>query len=195
RRLAEPDVTRYDRFEDLTRKVAVNLLFDLRGHARTAIEHRKDNAADPKARIQPIPDELDRLEQVGQPLESVELALQGNQHRVGGDERIDGQETERRRTVDDDPVGEASFPNHPPESRFPLLQANELDLRADEVNVRGQDFELVDRRGPHGLLKSGCTEEEMINRRLPTGLRDPQTGRGISLRVQIDDHRGPLCQG
>ena len=43
---------------------------------------------------------LDRAHQLAQPFERIEFALQRHQHRIGGDQRIDRQQVQRRRAVD-----------------------------------------------------------------------------------------------
>ncbi len=45
-----------------------------------------------------------RRHQVGEPFEREVLAVQRNQHRVGGDQRVERQQAERRRRVDEDVV-------------------------------------------------------------------------------------------
>ena len=65
-------------------------------HARAAVEHRQHDPADSEARVESFPDELDRLQQLREPLERVELALQRNEHPIGRDERVDGEEPQGR---------------------------------------------------------------------------------------------------
>ena len=45
-----------------------------------------------------------RADEIGEPLEREILAVKRNQHRVGGDERIQRQQPERRRTIDEDVI-------------------------------------------------------------------------------------------
>ena len=45
-----------------------------------------------------------RADEIGQPLEREVLAVQRDEHRVGGDQRVEREQSERRRTVDEDVV-------------------------------------------------------------------------------------------
>ena len=55
-------------------------------------------------RVQPRPDELDRAEELREPLERVVLGLHRHEHAVGGGERVHGQRAERGRAVEEDEV-------------------------------------------------------------------------------------------
>src|SRR5438046_10389573 len=103
-RLGEPHVPRYDSLENLPGEIALDLVPDLERETRPTIEHRQDDSIDPEAGIEPLPNQLHGLEQVSEPLERIELALKRNDHPIGSDQGIDGQEPERRRTIDDDVV-------------------------------------------------------------------------------------------
>src|SRR5256886_7571573 len=101
RGLREPHVARNHRVEDLAREITVHLIADLESQARPSVEHREHDAPDREAWIQALADELDGLEQMGEPLKRVELALQGHEDPVGGRECVDRQQAERRGAVDD----------------------------------------------------------------------------------------------
>ena len=49
-----------------------------------------------------VADEIDRRDQLGQALERVVLALDRDQHRVGGRQRVDGEQASDGGTVDED---------------------------------------------------------------------------------------------
>ena len=86
--------------------------------------------------------------ELGQAFEREVLAVERHQHRVGGDERVEGQEAERRRTVDEDVV--IAFRDGPEQAAQPLLareQSDHLDFRARQVAVGGDDFEPLDGGG------------------------------------------------
>ena len=59
---------------------------------------------------------LDRLEKLAEALQREELALQRHQHRVGRRHRVDGQEVQRRRAIDQH-IGERLQPVRRPASR------------------------------------------------------------------------------
>ena len=49
-------------------------------------------------------DAAQRRDEIGEPFEREVFAVERNQHRVGGDERVERQQPERRRRVDEDVV-------------------------------------------------------------------------------------------
>src|SRR5262245_44049615 len=76
RRLSQTNVPRNNRIEDLPGKVAIDFFADLERQAGPAVEHGEHDALDIEARVQPLSNELHRLEEVSQAFEGVELALQ-----------------------------------------------------------------------------------------------------------------------
>ena len=67
-----------------------------------SVDHRQQHSGDRQPRVQARADELDRVEELGETLERVVLALHGNEHAVGRGERVHGQRAERRGAVDED---------------------------------------------------------------------------------------------
>ena len=79
-----------------------HLRLDLGREPRAAVHHRQQDAGDPEPRVQARLHELDRAEQLREPLEGVVLGLHRHDHPVGGGERVHGQRAERRRAVEED---------------------------------------------------------------------------------------------
>src|SRR5215467_3652570 len=84
RSFAEPDVAWNDGLEDLSRKVALDLIADLQRKTRASIEHREHDPLDREPRIQALAHELHGLQKMRQALERVELALQRYEHTIRG---------------------------------------------------------------------------------------------------------------
>src|SRR5262245_35053837 len=91
RRLRQTNVSRNDRVEDLPWKIAIDLFTDLERKASPAVEHCEDDALDVEAGVQPLSNQLHRLEEVSQTLERIEFALERDENPVSRHERIDGQ--------------------------------------------------------------------------------------------------------
>ena len=90
-------------------------------------------------------DQLDVLQQLGQSLERVVLALDRDQHLVGGDERVDGEQPQARRAVDEDVVQPGARRSvalaavglqGPQQPVLPGHQRHQLDLGAGQVQGR-----------------------------------------------------------
>ena len=65
---------------------------------------RRQDAKKLKARVQPALDALHRDKQLLHATEREKLRLQRDEHLIGGDQRIDDDQVQRRRAVDDDEV-------------------------------------------------------------------------------------------
>src|SRR5262245_9543461 len=78
-RFREADVAWNDRVEHLPRKISIDLCAELERAARSSIEHRKQDPEKVESWVQLLSHELHGLlEEMRQPLERVELALQRN---------------------------------------------------------------------------------------------------------------------
>src|SRR3990172_7064004 len=186
RRLGETHIAGDDGIEDLTREVAMDLVANLEREAGPAVEHRQHDALDFEPGVQALAHELDGLEQVSEPLEGVELALERHQDPVGGHQGIDRQEAERRWAVDDDPLvslgGGLERKLQPPLS---LLEPHELDLGANQVDVRGQEPQVGQCRLQDRLLGRLAAEEHVVDRGVEARLLDAETRRRIALGVEV----------
>ncbi len=87
---------------DLGAKERANVLRDLPRKRCPLIVHGQHHALDLQARIERGLDLLDVLFQLRDTLESEELALHRHQHRVRRDHRVERQQIERRRAIDED---------------------------------------------------------------------------------------------
>src|SRR5215475_3211828 len=139
RGFAQSDVARNDSFEDVARKIPLHLISDLECETDAAVEHREHDPFDGQACIETLAHELYRLEQVGEPLQSVELTLKRDKDGVRCSEGIDRQEAKRGRAVEDHiALGLIEGRERDLQAAFSMLEPDELDLGADQVNVRRQ---------------------------------------------------------
>ena len=138
-------------------------------------------------RVEPLAHELHGLQQMSQTLEGVELALQRHQNAVRGDEGVDRQQAERRRAVDDDPAVEIDALQCVLEPALTVLDPDELDLGAHEVDVGGQDTKRGRPCGAKRFVERLRAEEDVIHRRIETSLLDAEARRGVALRVEVHE--------
>src|SRR5437588_6164902 len=88
-------------------EVAEVLLEDLDRLARVqrpSVVHRRQDSGDLDVRVEVLPDHAQRVLELHEPAPREVLALDGDDHGARGDERVDRQEAERRRRVDQDEV-------------------------------------------------------------------------------------------
>src|SRR3954470_17860848 len=140
-RLADP------RLED---EIAEVLLEDVDGLLRmqkTLVVHRREDALNLHFRVQILTDHRKRVLELDEPAERQVLALNGDDDTVRGDERVDRQQPERRRRVDEDVVvvrldaderllERALAADHRRERE---LGAGEVDRRDGHVDLRHAD--------------------------------------------------------
>ena len=72
-------------------KWAADVLLDLVGEVVPAVIHGQEDALPVKVRVKALLDQGDGLQELRETLHRVILALEGDQHGVGGREGIDGQ--------------------------------------------------------------------------------------------------------
>ena len=101
RRFGQADVARNDRFEHQRAEARADIVGDLVGQAVAAVEHGQRDADDAELGIEALLDALDRLQQLAQSFEREEFALQRHQQRIGRGQRIERQQAERRRAIDE----------------------------------------------------------------------------------------------
>ena len=155
RRLGQPDAARDDRLEDASPEMPAR---PRRRRRRTGSSGRRTWSARRRRSssrgFRWSRTRLMRGDQLGQSLQRVVLALDRDEHGVGGGQRVDGQQPERRRAVDEDVVvvGRRSAASESREPPLALLERGELDLGAGQRDRRRDEVEAVDgpcaRSGP-----------------------------------------------
>ena len=189
RRLGQAHVARDHGLVDLFAEEFAHLVHDLIGQLRAAVVHGHDDALHRQFRIQALIAHFDAAHEVGNALERVIFALHRDKHAVGRDERVDRQQLERRRTVNEDEVvivlhrGERSF-----HDVFPLLGAHELHGAAGEIHICRQHvavFRAADAVG------GGCAVHQHVVAVGRRGFVHAHAGGAVALWVAVDEEHAP----
>jgi DNA-binding winged helix-turn-helix (wHTH) protein len=163
-RLREPDAPGDDGPVDAVPEVPANLVGDLAAELRATVVHREHSALDLEPRIQMVRDQANRREQLAEPLEGEVLALDGYQRRVGCGQRIEREQAERGRAVDQDVVELTSNRvEQAAEATLPLLDRRELHLGTGEGDRRGNEGQPFD-LGVDDILTVPFSPEELLAR-------------------------------
>ena len=94
-------------------------------------------------------DAAQRGDEIGEPFEREVLAVERNEHGVGGDERVEREESERRRRVDEDEVEAiAQRLEQIAQAALAIRQVDELDFRAGEIAIGGNEPQVL-----HGAFR------------------------------------------
>ena len=177
--------------------MVADLVGDLVGELGPAVVHRQQDGPDGDPRIEVLPHQVDVVEQLPQPLERVVLALDGDEHLVAGDERVQGQQPQGRRAVDEHVVrpllrreGVDVGLDGPAQPVLAGDDGDQLDLGAGEVDRRGdaQQLRAGGRRVDH-LGQRAVADERVVDRGGADGVLDAEGGARVALRVEVDDQR------
>ena len=99
RGFGNPDVARYDRLVDLVAQYAPDIFRHLFGEIVAPVEHGQDDSLNGEPRIEGALHPLDRFDQLAEPLQREELALQWNEDGVSSTKGIYREQIERWRAV------------------------------------------------------------------------------------------------
>ena len=137
---------------------------------------------------------LHRLQQLRQTFEREELALQRHQDRIRRRHRIDGEKIERRRAIDQH-IGVVGVRRRVVVQRGDrIAQAEraagrraEFELEAGQIHGRGRDVQPRHRGRHHGFAQRRFADQHVIGRAVAVAAIDAEAGRGVALRIEIDD--------
>ncbi len=116
--------------------------------------------------------------------------MQGHQHHVGGGQRIDRQQAERRRTVDDDiVVFVADILENGLEFALASEGLDQLDFGTDQVRGRRQNMQVFEVGFHQYLVGRGLTEQGMVDRDLQGLLVQTDAAAGVALRIHVHQQR------
>jgi hypothetical protein len=137
--LCEPDAARDDRLKNLVGKEALQVGGYLPGEVRSIIVHSEEHAFELEGGLEGVANPVDGVKELGDPFQGEELALDGNQHGVGGGEGVYGEQVEGGRTVDEDEViGSAGGLELLAKPGFAVFEVDKLDVGGYQVFV-GRD--------------------------------------------------------
>src|SRR5262249_19675234 len=121
--------------------------------------HREDEPLERKRGVQRLTHATDGIEERGEALERVVLALERHEDRVRRPERVHREQAERRRTVDEDEV--VLLPERHERFLQAMLTASDADelyLGAHEVPRRREYIESLDAGFLHDVRCGAATE-------------------------------------
>src|ERR1035437_10428841 len=96
----QANTSRNDGLEHLVAKKAGEVGGDLTGEVGAVVEHGQQDTFHCERMSKKVANSVDGIHQLGDSFQSEELALNRNQDGVGGDQRIQGEQIQRRRAVD-----------------------------------------------------------------------------------------------
>ncbi len=147
--------------------------------------------------VEVSPDQVDVAQQLSQALQRVVLALDRDQDLLARDERVDRQQAQGRRAVDEDVVQRLLVRrDRPLEPALTCDQRDQFDLRTGEVDGRGrteQAFDIGDRLDH--FRERPALDQHVVDGGHIGVVVDAQRGGGIALGVEVDDQDPRTVQG
>src|SRR6188508_3071217 len=198
RRFGEPHVARDDRAIHLVLEELADVLRDLLSKIGALVIHRQQHAFDVERRIERGAHAPHRADEIGEAFEREVFAVQRNQHAIGGDERVEGQQSERRRRIDDDEVVlVAERHEQVLQAALAIVDADEFDLGAGEIARRGNERQAIDPGRQNEIAHVDAVAgkrfvDRSARRALP--LLSEAAGR-VALRVAVDEQHVAAVEG
>ena len=188
--LAQAHIARDDRLIDKPTEIFAGISLDLLRQVVAAVVHRQHDTGNAQVLVGGLPYFADREHELRQPLQRKEFALQGHDNRVGRHHRVDGQNIQRGRAIDQDVVKpkriHRQLPQGVVQQKRPLLIRNELDVGGAEIGCRGDNRQVRHTRRLDGLLRRGVADEKIIGRHVALFRPDPEARRRVSLGIEVD---------
>ena len=192
-RLGDTDIPRNDCLVHFAAHELAHVGDNLIGEIVARIVHGQHDAVDRQCRVERALDLFDRLQKLRQAFKREELALQRHQNGIGGRHRIDREQIERRRTIDQD-VGEIVIARSAVECAQCIAKTKgavallaDFQFETGKVECRGRDEELRHGSLQHGVAHRRRTGQHIVGRGPSRLAFDPEAGRGIALRVEVDN--------
>lgn len=149
-----------------------------------------------KVRVNASLDEMNRVQQLGEALERVILTLKRNQQRVGCSEHIQRDESERRRTIDENEIVVFAYAGKGvSEKTFSVGAANQLYLGTSEIACRRKNVQVLEMHLPdHRVFDWAVSDEHVVHGGPNLVGLDSDAASGIALGIPVNEQR-PLFGG
>src|SRR2546428_4872589 len=204
RRFGETDIAR----DHCTVEFVTEVLLQIGRHVErervARVVHRAQQSLDFELRIQMRTHAADGLDQIGQALERVILALHRNQNAVRGAQTVEREQRQRRRAIQENEIvivrylryrhsnlrqrfGKRVFQAH-----LAFRQIDQLDLRAGELAVRWNEIEAARGRDGTNVGDFLFPKKDLVNSESKRSLINAGSHCCIALRIQIDQKHAAL---
>ena len=202
RRFGKAHVARNDCLVDRVAHVGAHVRDHLAGQAIAGIVHGQNDAVDRQAGVERAAHLFDGGQELRQAFEEPVLGLQRDDDRVGGGERVDREQVQRRGTVDQD-IGDglgivgsrsAVAAQRAAQLIGAVVVAGDFKLDPKKVHGRRGDEEARHRGRNDHLAQGFFADQHLVARGHARAAVDAEPGRGVALGIEIDDE-DPLADG
>ena len=169
-------------------EVRAHVVGHIGGEAGPAVVHGQQHGGDVQSRIEVDPDQLRGVQQLLDALERVVLALDREQHLFGGHQRVQRQQPQRRRTVDQHvvKVRHVERAQRPGQPQLPRHHRDQFDLRPGEVDGGRRAVQAGHLPGRlDDLGQRTVVDQHVVDGGNARVVRHIQRRRCVPLRVQV----------
>src|SRR5882762_734473 len=190
-RFRQSHVTRDRDIEHAAAEVLFRFFGDLFAEIEARVVHRQQHPFNRERGIEIALHELHGVEELRETFERVVLALNRDDHAVGGRQHVQREEAERRRAVDDHiAVLVPQIPQGLAHARLAGALIHELELGAHQVLRRGDDIEIREVHVREARLGQRRAVDERLVERLADAIAlDTDAARRVALRIGVDEQR------
>src|ERR1035441_3805258 len=162
------------------------------------VVHGQEDAFDGERMLEAFADPVDGVHELRDAFQGEELALDGDEDRIGGEERIEGVQVEGRGAIDqDEAVGVADPGQALAEAVLAMRGVGEFQVRRDQVFVGGEDVQAFEAGGAYGVPGLGVAEQDVVEAGFVGVFGDTEPAGGVALWVGVphQDRYIVGCQG
>ena len=185
-RFGQADITRHDSGRDGIPKVRFYFVHHLVRQIGAAVKKRQNHLPHGEVRVQPLAHPVNNGKELGDSFEGVILALQRNQHLIGGGQGIDRNQAQRRRRVNKDIVvlvgdlGERAF-----QAVFAFQNPVEFHFRARQIDSRRNQVQITERCLDAGIGDGLIMDEDGVDVRTHRATVNTEAAGRVPLWVRI----------
>ena len=142
-------------FEDLLSEKLFKVGCNLPRQVCSVVEHGQDNSLNFEGVPETVPDPVDGVHELRDTLEGKKLALNRHDNRIGRDESIEGKKIQRGWAVDQNiRIVVPDWSEFLFQPKLPARQIDELEIRADQIFIRGDERQSFEIGASHRLSRS-----------------------------------------
>lgn len=161
--LGEADTSRNHGFEYFVLEKVLEILRNLASEVGAIVEHGKQYAFGAEIVLEGFANAVNCVHQLGYAFQGEELALDGYENGIGSQQGIDGKQIQCRGAIEDQVVV-LFFDAREGRSQngFPVFQAQQFDIRPNEVPIRPKNVQPFALCGRNGFLRWGRSAQYLV---------------------------------
>jgi hypothetical protein len=161
-----------------------------------AVEHGEENPFGGQPGIEATLHQLHRVHQLREAFQCVVFTLERDEDGVRRSQRVQRQQAQGRRAIDEDVVVfRSQWPQHLAEPELASLHADQLHFGPRQVRCGGDDRQKAQLSRVHHLAQRPVSQKRLVDGALEAVPLEAQPTARIALRVHVHQQGSPLGGG